>query len=196
MKKSDKQKQFILIVFLVSITRMGDGITTYFITPDLKYEKNPLVTVLDFNWTGLIIAGVLLVLFTAYLYHYYLYHDKQVKTSEDITSLKEYISYYYFEDKHSFTKLFYAFPKSKQALLASLGYVLAYSSIIYGAILTVNNTLVYYSDTYNYFVYHAWILMYLIIIPITIYFFFRFFKNKYKDFLSRSVSPTNLTPFA
>ena len=66
-KKSRKVTEYWLIITLLILTRIGDGVTTYFVTPDLKGEKNPLVTFLGFEWIGLFITGTLLVVFISYL---------------------------------------------------------------------------------------------------------------------------------
>lgn len=189
MTSANKKKKLITVIFLLSITRIGDGLTTYLVTPNLEGEKNPLVTVFEFGWISLILSGFFLVMLVSFLYHYYLHYEESVNPPEQLKDMKSYISYYYFGDKDSFPKLFYAFPKNKQALLASIGFVLSHSLIAYSFLLIFHNLLIYYSDAYNYFmvVYNGWILMYAVLLPVGYYFFLLFFRQKYMSYLRFSV---------
>lgn len=74
-----KKIKFILLTLLYFLITAADLTLTYFATPDLKYEGNPLVTNLQFGWKGLIITNVItfLVYFIMALYAYIIYKPPQ-----------------------------------------------------------------------------------------------------------------------
>ena len=65
--KSRKSKwiTFVCIVFLYLILTVLDNYSTYLVTPDLKWEANPTVTLFGGGWTSLIITGLIVVVIYA-----------------------------------------------------------------------------------------------------------------------------------
>ncbi len=181
---------FFALITLLILTRIGDGITTYLVTPDLKGEKNPLVTYFNFEWIGLIGMGIILVALIGYLTYYQMFKAKfNLPNNLQIDSFGDFISYYYFGEKNKLYYLIYKLPKNKIAFLCSIGFVAPRFMISYSIILIISNTLVYFSDIYNYYlvVYNLWVLLYVIIIPIVWYYFYLFFKIEYQKYKSSIV---------
>lgn len=186
MDKGKKISLFIQYFLLLSPTRIGDGISTYIATPDLEYEQNPLVTVLGFGWIGLILIGVLVVILFMMINYYYVFFCYKIQQNIQFDSIKEYVSYYHFNDKNSFWKIFYKNP-NYQVTLSILGYLLPNVFIFYSVLLIISNFLVFTSDTYGYYlvVYKLWVLLYLVLIPIIIYYYVSFFQKSFKEYQAK-----------
>lgn len=69
--------KFVLLSLSYFLITAADLMLTYFATPDLAYEGNPLVTVLEFGWPGLILINILtyIAFITMALYGYVLYRS-------------------------------------------------------------------------------------------------------------------------
>jgi hypothetical protein len=53
--------EFTTLAALLLITRVGDGLLTHAVTPDLSREANPVASVFGFGWAGLIAAAALVL---------------------------------------------------------------------------------------------------------------------------------------
>lgn len=53
--------EFLTLSFLLVLTRIGDGLLTHAITPDLSREVNPIASILGLGWFGLITVAVIVL---------------------------------------------------------------------------------------------------------------------------------------
>lgn len=110
----NKRKAIILIIIFTILTLLDLGLT-YYNTPDLKLEANPLVSVLGYGWGALIISNILtLVVFILLAYFSFYKYKTPVVIASDEKELKQKL------DKTS----------GKGHFWAMLGYSLCYSLII------------------------------------------------------------------
>jgi len=101
------KKHFILII--LTICRIGDLYSTFIAGGGtLKFETSPLVRKLNFNWFGLVLFNLLLILGLFLLMNKYSENyltKKEYKFKEYINSFSDYLSYTYFSKKLSTKEL-------------------------------------------------------------------------------------------
>ncbi|HMV42554.1 MAG TPA: hypothetical protein PKD50_08470 [Leptospiraceae bacterium] len=101
---------FWFLVVSMIFVRSLDAYLTYLITPDLKFELNPLVSVGNQGWATLLSVNAFVVFFTLLLLYYsfnnsvHIYYPK-----EKNYTLKEFISFFLYNEKNSFTKYIFVF---------------------------------------------------------------------------------------
>lgn len=117
-------KRFLFLASLLTITRYADLQTTYFSTPDLKTEANPLVSKLNFGWTELIFSQVVFLGMLIYFLWVYSFKTVQTPIVDPKPSLSKFVSLFYFKDTKGFYRMFYKFPTNKNSLLYSFGFIL------------------------------------------------------------------------
>ncbi len=175
-------KKFIIISILLIISRTFDAITTYFYTPDLSHECNPLISIFGLGWIHLIVVQVLLIGIAIYLFHFYTFKKVDTVEFNKNTNLKEFVSIFNFNNKNNFYKIFYKLPTNKNALKYSLGYVLTYSLIFIGFIVGTSTTFLITSETYKqiYKNYNVPLLLYLMMMLTIIIISVKFYRNEKK----------------
>lgn len=173
-------KKFISLTTLLILTRYADAQTTYLNTPNLKLEANPLVSVFGLGWTGLIFTQMILLAFITYALWVYCFKTVTLPTFDKGTSLKQFISIFYFRDTKSFYKLFYKLPTNKNSLLYSFGYVLTYSLIFMSIVISSSTSLLITNKNYRHFYssYHIQTCLYLLGIISVIFCFIKFYKKE------------------
>ncbi len=55
---------YLVVIYICGV--IIDLITTYLASPELKHESNPVVTLLGFSWTGLLVWNVIIILFASF----------------------------------------------------------------------------------------------------------------------------------
>ena len=174
-------KKFIVLTILLIITRYTDLQTTYFSTPDLKTEANPLVSLIGFGWVGLIITQI--VFLALLVYALWVYSFKTVRTSpvSKGVPLNKFISLFYFDEPGSLFKIIYKLPTNKNSLLFSLGYIFTYTIITWGFIVSLSTFLLLINKSYRdfYISNQLWVYLYIIGIALFIFFLIKFFRNEY-----------------
>ena len=128
--------KFQTVVFLVIITRIMDGISTYICTPDLKYETNLLVSYFGFGWGAFIVAGVIFTSFIVWLSHYSFKEINIFKIKAN--SFSDYVSILFLKEPGKISKLLYSNPWNKQVFVF-IGQVLPITLIHYSIFLVINN---------------------------------------------------------
>ncbi len=179
----NKKTKFTILALLLIIGRLYDVSTTYLFTPDLKNETNVLVKFLGAGWTSVIIIQSLLLGLTIYLLYFYFFKFKpELPTNKDLT-LKQFASYLYFNDKSSFSKLFYKLPTNKKTLLASTGYIVTMTLLATSFIVGTSTTFLLISDNYTQLYKQGIpIILYTAMIGLAILFTIRFIKLEFKKY--------------
>lgn len=127
------QVEFWLITGLVILSRIGDGLSTYWVTPDLSRELNPLATG---GWPALIIAAAAVLTLSTILHYCYLFRpiDNFPPTpGYDLSAFKR----YYFD---SYTNRTLA-TQTIRVLAYVFGYIMPRTIIIWSLLLITNNLL-------------------------------------------------------
>lgn len=116
----NKKIKFITLTFMYFIITLADLLLTYFATPDLKHEGNPLVTTFQFGWKGLIITNVItfIVYFMMALYAYVIYKSPK---SDEIEVMR-YLADITYDDPEKVSRGMWRKPKHWSPQIACLCY--------------------------------------------------------------------------
>lgn len=176
-----KIKKFLLLTILLIVGRVYDGYTTYLYTPDLSNEANPLVSLLGFGWTSIVITQFILVSLLICCLYYYLYNYNPPFPNKKKLKLKEFISNLNYNYDHSFFKIFYKLPDNRNVFFAKIGYAASMTMIFAGYIVGTSTTLLLISDTYRQFYKNgAPFLLYGILFGLITYFMYNFYLKQYR----------------
>lgn len=176
---------WLLSAGIVSL-RAADLAITYAVSPDLRWEINPLVSVAGLGWLALLtsnIAGVTLILVLLYFSQA---NTTELYPAEPGYSVKEFVSHYLFGERHAFRKIYYVVPKNRRAIIEYCGYVFARVVMVWSFIVVLNNALVWYSPGFR----HAmadlrlWLAVYGLLICLTIAYSLRFFTTLYRKYVA------------
>ena len=77
--KSNRAALYVGVVTLYAVLVAFDAFTTYLVTPDLKWEGNPTVTLFGGGWGSLIITGIVFVILTAVLAYFPMIYYRREK---------------------------------------------------------------------------------------------------------------------
>jgi hypothetical protein len=178
-----KKVKFLTLSILAVLGRFYDVFTTFLYTPDLKHEHNIIVSWFGGGWVIVLIIQMLLTAMIIYCLHYYFYKFQLIRPSEPNLTLKEFVSYFHFNDKNSFWKFLYKTPVNRAGLIASIGYVAAMTLIFTSYIVGTSTVFLLVSDSYKQ-LYRLGIpyILYLMIVVLAIYFTIKFYKAAYKKY--------------
>ena len=166
---------------LLAIARYADLQTTYFSTPDLKTEANPLISKLGFGWTELIIAQIIFLALLIYCLWIYSFRTVETPIVDTKPPLNKFVSLFYFKDSKGFYRILYKLPTNKNSLLYSFGYILTYTFIVWSFIVSLSTVLLMINKGYrNFYISNSlWIYLYVVGLGLLIFFTVKFFKNEY-----------------
>lgn len=180
-KKKYSLNKFILLTFLLIISRCFDFFTTYWYTPDLSKETNILVNLLNINYFSAGIIQLLALSLVIYLLYNYCFRGVYTEGISQETTVKEFIGIYHFRDKEGWKKLLYKLPSNKNSSLYSLGYILTRSLITIGFIVGTSTLLLIISDKYkNLYKYGGSNILYFLIVIVILFFTYKFYKTELK----------------
>jgi hypothetical protein len=134
-----KKKDFYIWTLLIIITRIIDSYTTFLSSPDLKYELNPIIKMFP-NWSFTILLGIVFTSFVV-LCFYFSYKNQELFCIKAI-SIKQYISYYFFNKEIKNYEFFYKLPLLKP-FVVFIGLVFPISLFYYSLVVILNNTFIY-----------------------------------------------------
>ncbi|MCU0392668.1 MAG: hypothetical protein MUE81_16270 [Thermoflexibacter sp.] len=198
--KENKNYLFFKILLSLLITRLLDGLITYLVTPDLKYEANPIESVLGWGWIGLFVFNLLVVGVVIYLTHLHIYTNFNNYPTQKY-NLKQFISYYFFNTPNQFYRVFYSFPKNRKAFAYAHGYILPRTLIAFGIVIIVHN-LLQYLHGFPYFlpllegyISFCWNYKWVIGLALTIigsyfylYYAHKFFRIEYRNYQKQIIT--------
>jgi len=185
----EKNKVFVLVVFLVILGRLLDSFTTFIYTRDLKLESNIIVQWFGGKWLTIILIQIILLFFIFLFLYFYYFKLKDYIPQEKGLSFTQYISFFHFKNKNSFWKIFYTIPNDKIGYFSMLGYVCSFSIIFASYLVGLSTTLLILSEQYrNFYHHHIAIILYFLIILSVCYFTFRFYSIQYRKYLNSANS--------
>lgn len=182
--KNNSKLQFWLFSLSLIALRCADVAVTYAVTPDLRWEINPLVSVAGLGWRALILAnaaGVSLVI--ALLY----YSTSQPHARTQLSpgySLRQFVSHYLFGDPHSFRKIYYVVPHNRIAIVHYAAYVFVRVLTLWSFVVVLHNVLVWYSPEFRIWMAGAklWLLVYALLVLLVPVFSLSFFLTLYRQY--------------
>ncbi len=120
-----KARTFYILIFIYAFLVIVDGALTYYNTPTLEKEGNPLVFFLGWGWPGLIVVNLITAIAIAALGYYSYIKYKTVYTNQ--TKITRYLSEIFHGDPDLFWKG--GKVKSYAPVIACLGYAMLHTVI-------------------------------------------------------------------
>jgi hypothetical protein len=171
--------EFSLLTLFFIVTRCWDIAATYFVTPDLEKETNPIVSIFGEGWTAVIVIQAILVAVIITVNYFSLFKIVTNYPSQRAFSFKEFVAYHYFGEKQNLIKMLYRFPKNKNVLIKALGYILPRALIVISIFISMSSTLLIVNDDYGKFYDVAKPFYYIVMVAIVFLFSVLFFKREY-----------------
>lgn len=141
------RQSFYKLVILVLLTRVADALTTFIGTPDLRYEMNPIVSVLHMGWTGLFLITTAIT--CGVLYLAYLHYCRPLRFNSlpftNRYSLRDFAIHISFGPRGKFSDFLYRLPQ-RELSMRWAGYVGSYGLLFYGIFVVVNNLIIIYPN--------------------------------------------------
>ena len=124
----NKTVKFAIVSSWILLTRAYDAYCTYQYTPDLSHEANPLVSILGFGWTPLLLTLVILSSYVIYAYYQATFKPyAEMLPKEQQLSFSDFVGYVYTGKKQSWTAMFYKLPNSMKRFNHVVGHLMAKS---------------------------------------------------------------------
>lgn len=182
-------KQYITAITYIFLLRILDLGLTFIYTPNLKYEWNPIVSVFNYSWVGMLISQILIISLIIAVMSFYFFKKPLINLPNDL-SFSEYI-YYYFHNEKRTKKRKYLKPTRQtiNRVLAYNGFILMTMAISISYLAIINNLMVIYTvKSYSIFIGqygNSFYLSFLIIMAILS--FILFFVMEYKSYKNNLV---------
>lgn len=117
--KSFFSKMWIYFAYLILV--LADGALTFYNTPDLALEGNPLVAKLGFGWPAVVVFNLIVLAQLYFLYKYsFLEYETMIAPSKNC---REYYSMLCFGRPDWFWQTWYQWPKYWGWFPAALGFI-------------------------------------------------------------------------
>jgi len=182
-------RTFITVAGYIILLRLLDLGLTFFYTPALQYEWNPVVTVFGYSWLGMLVTQIILISFIIYVMSFYFYKKPLLDIPHDL-SFKEYIYFYFHNKKRSSKKKWLDYNRrSLERVLAYNGFILMTLSISVSYLAIINNILVIRQvRAYSNFIYkYSNIFFPILLIILAISSFYLFFYMEYKTYKDKLI---------
>lgn len=135
-------KQYITAITYIILLRILDLGLTFIYTPNLRYEWNPIVSVFNYSWMGMLITQVLIISLILAVMSFYFFKKPLSGLPNDL-SFNEYI-YYYFHNEKKTKKRKYLKPtrQTLNRVLAYNGFILMTLAISISYLAIINNLMI------------------------------------------------------
>lgn len=189
MRRNTRLEFWFFSLSLISL-RLADLAITYAVSPDLRWEINPLVSVAGLGWFALIAANVFGVAVVVLLFYFSMLRMPGGHPQEPGYSQKEFISHYLFGDRHSFRKIYYVVPHNRRAIVHYSAYVFIRVLTIWSLIIVLHNALVWYSEAFRNVMsdWQLWLAVYALLVFLVLHYSGRYFKTLYAEYVERMLS--------
>ena len=111
-----------VLTLLFLLSRAADAAATYVVTPDLRHETNPIVSVLGAGWTGLLAAQVVLSALVIGLAYWDLFRSRPPHPTQHGLGFPEFAQAYYFGRKSTLVDFLWRPPVGWRLNLKLAGY--------------------------------------------------------------------------
>lgn len=182
-------KQYITAITYIFLLRILDLGLTFIYTPNLRYEWNPVVSVFNYSWMGLLITQVLIISFILAVMSFYFFKKPLINLPTDL-SFKEYIYFYFHNEKRTKKRKF--LKPTRQTLdrvLAYNGFILMTLAISISYLAIINNIMVIRGvGAYSNFIGQYGSVFYIsVLVIMAILSFILFFTIEYRSYRKKLV---------
>ncbi len=177
-------KQYITAITYIILLRVVDLGLTFIYSPNLKYEWNPVVSVLNYSLAGMLITQIIIISLIIAIMSFYFYKKPLTDLPHDL-SFNEYIYYYFHnERKTKKRKWFKPTRQNINRVLAYNGFILMTLSISISYLAIINNLMIIYKvRSYSNFIGQYGNFLYItVLIIMAILSFILFFIMEYKSY--------------
>ena len=108
----NKTIKFIVISLWVVLTRGYDTYATSLFTPDLSQEANPLVSILGFSWSPLLVTILVLTIWVIYCFFKATFSSHKLIPEETNYNFSNFVGYIYTGEKQKWFSILYKLPLS------------------------------------------------------------------------------------
>ena len=178
------KKHYITAITYILLLRILDLGLTFIYTPDLRYEWNPVVSVFNYSWIGMLITQVLIICLILTVMSFYFFKKPIINLPNDL-SFKDYI-YFYFHNEKKSKKRKYLKPtrQTLNRVLAYNGFILMTLAISISYLAIINNIMVIrkvraYS---NFIVQYGNVFYISVLVVMAILSFILFFTIEYRSY--------------
>lgn len=135
-------KQYITAITYIILLRIVDLGLTFIYTPNLKYEWNPVVSVFNYSWVGMLISQIFIVCLIIVVMSFYFYKKPLTGLPNDL-SFSEYIYYYFHNEKKTKKRKWFKLTRQNiNRVLAYNGFILMTSAISISYLAIINNLMI------------------------------------------------------
>ena len=127
-----RRHTFALLTVLFVLSRAADAGGTYMVTPDLRHETNPIVSVLGAGWGGLLVVQVALSALVIWLTYWDLFGSRLPYPTQRGLGFREFAGAYYFGRKSTLVEFLWRPPAGWRLNLKLAGYALPRLLIVLG----------------------------------------------------------------
>ena len=179
----------ITYIFLLRFLDLG---LTFIYTPDLRYEWNPVVSVFNYSWIGMLVTQIFIISIILAVMSFYFFKKPIINLPEDL-SFKDYI-YFYFHNEKKTKKRKYLKP-TRQTLgrvLAYNGFILMTLAISVSYLAIINNIMVIRKvRAYSNFISdHGSVFYISVLVIMAILSFLLFFTLEYRSYRRKLIKET------
>ena len=175
---------YITAITYILLLRVLDLGLTFIYTPNLRYEWNPIVSVFNYSWIGMLITQVLIISLILTVMYFYFFKKPIINLPDDL-SFKDYI-YFYFHNEKKSKKRKYLKPtrQTLDRVLAYNGFILMSLAISISYLAIINNIMVIrkvraYS---NFIVQYGNVFYISVLVVMAILSFLLFFTIEYRSY--------------
>ncbi|MEY4659956.1 MAG: hypothetical protein RJB36_1722 [Bacteroidota bacterium] len=146
----NKYVKYILTIGWILFSRSYDAYCSVLLTPDLKKEANPLVTVGGISsWTTIIVILSIVFIYVMYAFTIRTFRPMDLFPKEENLSFSNFVSFVYLGKKTHWTSILVKYPKDLRRLNQVLGELSSKFLVFAGLISTLMWILIHYSATYR-----------------------------------------------
>lgn len=180
-----KNVKYTLTTLFIVLTRSFDAYCTNQLTPDLSKEANPLVSVLGFGWTPLLLVISALTAYVIYCYYIATFKPMNLLPTEKGFSFSNTIAYSFLGKKEQWFAIFYKLPKDIKRFNNYIGHTMPACLVFAGIVSTLMWLLIKYTAFYA--PYHSAPVIYAILVAGCSLIVYRFHAALYRQYLQNTV---------
>jgi hypothetical protein len=181
----NKYLEFTILLLAVTLTRAADVIGTYYYTPNLNAELNPVVKLFGLQWLGMLLIQIIGISFIGFINYISLFKTKIIDFDDKGLNFHGFLSMLYF-NKVTPWKWQYIYTKNlygKRQSLNMYGWVIPRVFIYVGLVLIfffiLLNFIPSYRQVHKFFIAPMYVMMFSSL-PVCFYWYLRLRFENYK----------------
>lgn len=147
--RESRRHTFGVLTVLFLLSRAADAGATYLVTPDLRHETNPLVSVFGAGWGGLVVVQVVLSALVIWLTYWDLLAWRPHYPKERGLGFREFAEAYYFGRESTIVDFLWRPPTGWRLNLKVAGYALPRLLMVLGFGVAVSSVISLHSDAWR-----------------------------------------------